>query len=222
MPFGPARRAMMAGALSTPLRSRAGGIVLAAVLVGCSGTESPSPSTTMPPTGESQAPAAGDGTACSPLSLRTPGGDPVDLNGEWGGGTWFSIPPSTGERTFILQIGECVWISITDDQFRDDPTPNRSLLGQMFGRISSDFRVTGDLVTIFRWVDPFTYGEQPRLAPVRLVIDFEDGSGRMLLREDREPGVQGPRCPNPVMWCPDPTELVKLTDLSEPSPEPSS
>jgi hypothetical protein len=144
----------------------------------------------------------------------------VDLNGEWTG-DWFNIPPSTGQRTFILQVGDCIWASISDDQFRASPTVSRSLLAQYVGRLQPDFSVTGNLVTLFRWVDPFTYGEQPVLSPVDLLIAW-DADGAVHLTEDREPGVQGSRCPNPVMWCPAPTVLDKLGDTPQTSPGPAS
>jgi hypothetical protein len=151
---------------------------------------------------------------CPTIDLREPSGSVVDLTGEWTG-DWFDIPPSTGQRTFLLQVGDCVWASVSDDQFRAAPAESRSLLAQYVGHVNTDFSITGSLVTIFRWVDPFFYGEQPVLSPVNLVITW-DADGAIQLVEDREPGVQGSRCPNPVMWCPAPTVL----DLVIPGPEP--
>ncbi len=132
-------------------------VAVLVVLTACQSTETPAQ---LSP-GASPSPVAAS-VECASTELRLPTGEIVDLNGEWGGGTWFTIPPSTGERTFILQNGNCVWISISDDQFRESPTANRSLLAQFFGHIDADFSVSGDLVTLFRWVDPFYYGSRPR------------------------------------------------------------
>ena len=155
---------------------------------------------------------------CASTELRLSTGEIVDLNGEWGGGTWFTIPPSTGERTFILQEGACVWISISDDQFRESPTTSRSLLAQFFGHIDADFSVSGDLVTLFRWVDPFYYGDQAEVAPIRLLIEDDPDNGQLRIREDRVQGIQGPRCTSPEFFCPYPTILYRVSDLPAPSP----
>lgn len=201
----------------TMARTRAA-LVVAALLAGCS-AGSPPPSGTAPAGGS---PPASGIEACGPVDLRSPSGVPVDLNGEWGGVAlgghdWFSTP-GTGERTFIQQIGDCVWMSISDDQFRANPKPNESLMAVYVGKIHPDFSVTGDLVTLLRYIDPFTYGTQSITAEVRLRIEF-DANGRIQMVEDRVWGVPGPRCPNPEFWCPEPTMLRQL--VAEPGPSPS-
>ncbi len=183
------------------------------VLAACQSTETPAQSSPS----ASPSPVAAS-VECASTELRLPTGEIVDLNGEWGGGTWFTIPPSTGERTFILQNGNCVWISISDDQFRESPTANRSLLAQFFGHIAADFSVSGDLVTLFRWVDPFYYGEQAEVAPIRLLIEPDPDTGQLRIREDRIQGVEGPRCTSPEFFCPYPTILYRVSDLPAPSP----
>jgi hypothetical protein len=182
------------------------------LLAGCS-TDSPTTST---PTSASGSPPPAGVEACGPVDLRSPNGETVDLNGEWGVGEWFSTP-GTGERTFIQQVGDCVWIAISDDQFRANPEPNASLLAVYEGQVHPDFSVTGNLVTLLRWVDPFTYGAQSVKTDVRLRIEF-DSDGHAILVEDRVQGVPGPRCPNPEFWCPAPTVLEKLAALPQPSP----
>lgn len=186
-------------------------LVVIALLAGCSAS-SPAGSA---PESAAGSPQAGV-EACGPVDLRSPNGETVDLNGEWGGGEWFSTP-GTGERTFIQQVGDCVWMAISDDQFRTDPTPNESLLAVFEGRVHPDFSVTGNLVTLLRWVDPFTYGAQSVVTDVRMLITF-DGDGRMQLAEDRVQGVPGPRCPNPEFWCPAPTVLRQIVAQPQPSP----
>jgi hypothetical protein len=182
-------------------------------LAACQPTETPAQSS------GSASPSPVVATAeCAPTELRLPTGEIVDLNGEWGGGTWFTIPPSTGQRTFILQSGDCVWISISDDQFRASPTEGKSLLAQFFGHIDADFSVSGYLVTLFRWVDPFYYGEQAPVAPIRLVIEPDPDTGSLRLREDRVQGIEGPRCTSPEFFCPYPTVLYPISDVPAASP----
>ncbi|MGH2488984.1 MAG: hypothetical protein ACRDFR_05150, partial [Candidatus Limnocylindria bacterium] len=200
----------------TPLRTPAACVIsllLAGTLAACSTSPSAAPSDTAAgdPSQAASAIAPSRG-GCDPIDLRAPDGTTLNLTGEWGGGEWFATP-GTGERTFILQIGDCVWASITDDQFRDDPQPNASMLAQFSGRLAPDFSISGDLVALLRWVDPFTYGELEPLVPVRLLVEF-DSDGRVVLTEDREPGVEGPRCPNPVMWCPAPLGVLVLALLA--------
>lgn len=190
-------------------------ILLAAIVAGCV-MGSPAPST--PPSPAGSPPALG-AEACGSVDLRGPNGGTVDLNGEWGGGEWFSTP-GTGERTFVQQVGDCVWMSISDDQFRADPEPNGSLLAVFHGRISPEFFVTGNLVTLLRWVDPFTYGNQATLTDIRPRIEF-DADGTTLLVEDRVQGVAGPRCPSPEFYCPAPTVLRQLAP-GPPQPSPST
>lgn len=94
----------------------------------------------------------------------------------------------------------------------------KSLLALYVGTVHADFSVTGDLVTLLRWVDPFTYGPQSVTSEVRLRVEF-DANGRVQLAEDRVWGVPGPRCPNPEFWCPEPTLLRQI--VAEPPPSPT-
>jgi hypothetical protein len=78
------------------------------------------------------------------------------------------------------------------------------------GRIGSDFVITGDIV----WLAPRPIGapgNPARYAPLRMLIEFDD-AGEFVLREDRQPGVVGPRCPAPGGYCPDPLVLVPADD----------
>lgn len=189
-------------------------VALAGMALGaCQPSGSPQGSVSPPPSSAVGQPSGTED--CPAIDLRAPSGAVLDLTGEWTG-DWFAIPPSTGQRTFLLQDGDCVWASISDDQFRAAPTDSRSLLAQYVGRLNQDFSVTGTLVTLFRWVDPFYYGEQPLRSPMNLLVTW-DADGAIQLVEDREPGVQGPRCPNPVMWCPAPTVLRRTAPQTPPS-----
>jgi hypothetical protein len=198
---------------------RAGWAVsLLLLAVGCTPEASTSPagSAAESPSGN-PSPVAGSDD-CPAITILGPDGAAVDLTGEWGGGEWFPSPGS-GERTYMLQRGACVWASIMDTEFRADPQPEASQLGLFYGTLGSDMVVDGTLVVIYRWNDPFTYGNQaPGPLPMRLRLDFS-GDGLRLL-EDRQPGVQGPRCPNRDMWCPAPTVLEMIGTGAAPSPSP--
>jgi len=180
---------------------------------GPSGSRTPTPESSVAPTSDS-VPSAG--ALCPAMTLLSQDGEPVDLTGEWGGGEWFPTPGS-GERTFILQRGSCVWAVIMDAEFRADPRPQASQLAMYSGTLREDFTLTGTLVVMVRWNDPFTYGNQaPGPYPMDWRLEYDD-AGQIRLVEDRVPGVEGPRCPNPVMWCPDPTVLQPVAPLTEPA-----
>jgi hypothetical protein len=145
-------------------------------------------------------------------------GESVNLTGEWtgvGGTVWFLNVDGTGERTFILQSGDCVWISISDDQFRQQVPDEQSLLAQFSGTMTADYTVTGQLAALRLYNDPFAVGEYDQLTDVRLRIEWDE-DGRILLLEDREKGVVGPRCANAEMWCPDPFILQRVEDGTGP------
>ncbi len=124
----------------------------------------------------------------------------MDLSGDWTGTEWFA--ESIGqERTSIQQLGDCVWITITDASYRADPSAETGILGTLSGHVASDFMLAGDLVTL----------EGPAYAPVRLIVEFDE-DGRTRLREDREAGAEGPRCQDPRS-CPDPVQLARVVDV---------
>jgi hypothetical protein len=158
-----------------------------------------------------------DAVDCPTVTMTGPGGEPVDLSGEWGGGEWFPTP-GTDERTFILQRGACVWAVVMDAEFRANPSPDSSQMAMFYGTLREDFTIDGTLVVMVRWNDPFNYGNQaPGPYPMTWRLEYGE-SDQLTLVEDRVPGVQGPRCPNAVMWCPDPTVLVPIQLQAEPSP----
>lgn len=178
-------------------------------------------SSPMPSASASESPVAPSSPAsvadCPTVTMAGPNGEPVDLTGEWGGGEWFPTP-GTDERTFILQRGACVWAVVMDAEFRANPSPDASQLAMFYGLLREDFTIDGTLVVMVRWNDPFNYGNQaPGPYPMAWRLEYDE-SQQMTLVEDRVPGVQGPRCPNAVMWCPDPTVLVPIQLGPEPTP----
>lgn len=161
---------------------------------------------------------AGD-SPCSGAPLLAPDGMEVDLTGEWGSNPqWFIT--NEGERTFILQFRDCVWISITDDRFRNDPQQGESYLAQFSGRLSADFSINGILVTVLQHHVPLGgYEQQGAVFPIRLEIEWREADdGRISFREvpsDLRCGVQAG---NQTPLCPDPTILSRVEDLPAPSP----
>jgi hypothetical protein len=73
----------------------------------------------------------------------------------------------------------------------------------MLGRVGNDFVIDSTIVLL----GPHpTFVSLQYLAEVQLRIEF-DSAGEITLREDRIPGIQGPRCPNPLGVCPQPLHL---------------
>jgi hypothetical protein len=196
------RRAALLGASS----------LLAPILFACATPSvpdgSPSPSAS---------PAGAGGADCAPINLRAPDGTPIQLTGEWNSDPpWF--PGNDDERTFILHVRDCVWISVTDGDFRADPRPGGSYLAQFSGRLTPDRLVTGTLVTVLHREGPVgVYVQQGAVFPIRLEITW-DPDGRIHLREVRtqlrclvQTGTQQPYCP-PL------TNLSFADDLDESPP----
>jgi len=194
-------------------------VVIAFALAACSGPSTPNPAAASPTSSSEDRDASNLPAGCGPIDLVGPSGQRIDLTGEWGGDNWFS-GRSSGERTFLLQLGDCVWITITDRRFHDDPIQGASILGVLPGHITNDFVIVGDLVTILRDAPVGGFSDQQTFAAIRLVVDF-DADERILLREDREPQVQGPRCTHPPSACPDPIILFRVEDLPAPAPSPT-
>ncbi len=169
----------------------------ACVVAAC--TPSAAPPTSVPPTESLPAEVRNLPPGCDPIDLRSPDGQAVDLNGIWiqggeGGGT-----PATW---WIRTVGDCIWgTGIFDDYaegvFAFEYSPDA--VQGLQGRMGDDFVIDSTIV----FLGPCPCGVQ-YLAEARIIIDFDD-DGQIILREDREPGAEGPRCP--VFYCPDPLVL---------------
>lgn len=190
-------------------------LAAAAWLVGCA--SSSTPSTPLP--SASAGPISGElPPGCEPIDLRGPDGRPIDLTGAWS-----AAPESVGfyqspnETTWIRQVGTCAWAAIMDAEFRSDPNYVGDFylpagnLGTFSGRITDEFVIEGDLVSI-RHGSPLA----PTIfVPLRMLIEFGPG-GEILLREDRDPSVVSPRCYGTAAsdpYCPAPVVLLRVDDL---------
>jgi hypothetical protein len=145
-------------------------------------------------------PGRGLPPGCETIDLRSPSGERIDLTGEWadsGGGL-----ADTFERSWLNQIGDCVYGSVLGGAFVRDGDVEASLTN-LSGSVGSDFRIEFEVVMVFQDTQ-FAFGEYSIMP---MVIEW-DADGRMRLREDREPGDAAGRCiyvpqltcPSPVIW----------------------
>jgi hypothetical protein len=99
-----------------------------------------------------------------------------------------------------------VWITVTDERYHAQPVQGESILGVLFGSLATDSSISGDLVTILRDRPVGGFSDQQTYAAVKLLVQFDE-DGQITIREDRDPGVSGPRCTHPPSACPNPVEL---------------
>ena len=162
-----------------------------------------------PPTSPTQTPVADAGNlppGCSPIDLRTPSGERIRLDGSW-------AEVGTGGELMTWWIstqGNCVWGAGSID----DPPPAGTFearpdhVQSLRGLLGSDFVITGEIV----WLGGLPLGGAPGVpavySPLRMFVEFDE-AGEIRLREDREPGATGLRCPEPSGFCPAPLVLQR-------------
>jgi len=175
--------------------------LIGAAIVVAACTPSPAPPTSTPPAESSAAEVGNLPPGCDPIDLRTTSGQTVDLNGIW---IQDEIEGRQPSKWWIRALGDCVWGSGIYDTYTEDEFLSRSDSVQVLqGRVGNDFVIEGTIVLL---------GPHPAFAvlqyhaDVRIQIDI-DSDGGITLREDRVPGLQGPRCPDPVGYCPAPLLL---------------
>ncbi|MGH2489730.1 MAG: hypothetical protein ACRDFR_08970 [Candidatus Limnocylindria bacterium] len=179
-------------------------IGLALVASACATPAQPAASVLPSPT---PGPAAGNlPPGCNPIDLRAPSGERIELDG-----TWTEVGTAGDLMTWWIRTqGDCVWGagSIEDvgweGTFEGRPDQVQSLAGVL----GSDFVITGEIV----WLGALPIGAPGHPAPyspLRMFVEFDDAGG-ILLREDRQPGASGPRCPDPQGFCPAPLVLQRV------------
>ena len=145
---------------------------------------------------------------CEPIDLRDADGERIMLDGRWTEvGTEGREPTTWWIRTY----GDCVWGAGQIENIRPEGEVGSRPddVQTLSGRIGSDFVITGEIL----WLAPIPVNAPSspgRHATLRMLIEFDD-AGEIFLREDREPGVRGPHCPDPVSFCPPPL-LLQLAD----------
>jgi hypothetical protein len=65
------------------------------------------------------------------------------------------------------------------------------------GTIRDDFTIDG---TAFLMAPHAAFSQPQKAATLTVLVEFDDAGG-ISLREDRQPGVQGPRCHDPSVYC---------------------
>lgn len=203
-----------------PMNARSNGWLaaplLALILSACGPIGSSTPGASAP---GSTMPIPARDSPCSGAPLLAPDGLEVNLTGAWSANPKWSIG-NDGERTFILQFRDCVWISITDEGFRNDPQPGQSYVAQFSGRLSADFSVNGTLVTVLQHHSGLGgFEQQGAVFPIRLEIEWRDGDGgRISLHEVRSDLRCMVQAGSAVPLCPDPTILHRVEGEAESSP----
>jgi len=135
---------------------------------------------------------------CEPIDLRSPAGEAVDLNGIW---IQDDQEGRQAAKWWIRTLGDCIWGTGIYDVYTEDPVSAQPFSVQgLQGRVGNDFVIDATIILLGPHAAP------QYLAEVQLRIEF-DPAGEIILRENRTPGAQGPRCPDPVGYCPAPLLL---------------
>jgi hypothetical protein len=187
----------------SPKRSRlllAAGVLLASAC--SSGPPSAAPSALVESASAepTSPPATGLPAGCNDIDMRVPStGEALDLEG-----TWFVDPADGIPATWWTQpFGDCIWGTGIYDEIPEGFTAEAASVQTMQGTINNDFTIDSTVVLLGlhpEFVTPDLFAE------VHWRIEFDD-AGSVTLVEDREPGVAGPRCPDPVGYCPAPLVL---------------
>jgi hypothetical protein len=187
------------------------GVLSLGVMTGC--TPAPSSPASSAAGTEAPSPSAAAAVECPPIELRMPDGSLIDLSGIW---IQDADSSALQMKWWIRSLGDCFWASGIADIYTDDEFLSRvDSVQAMRGTVRDDFTVDGTIVLLGPH-PPFA--SPPYSSDVRLLIDFDQGEEappgdrEIMLRELREPGVQGPRCPDPVVYCPAPLLLRRQTD----------
>jgi hypothetical protein len=147
-----------------PSRWFAGALVVA-LLVGC--TTSPSPGSEGPSAAASPIIGSGSEDTCSPIDLRSPTGERIDLTGTWEGGLFVH---------HVRQVLDCVWWIGYARWPGTEPGELATLT--FFGRLASDFTLSGNWTTIVRPSGPSAYYDGPQEGDVAFTIRFDRDTGR--------------------------------------------
>jgi hypothetical protein len=143
---------------------------------------------------------------CVPIDLRAPNGERIELNGAWA-----EVGMAGDLMTWWIRTeGDCVWgagyIDEVPPEGSQDVRPDQ--VQSLAGRLGADLVITGEIISL--GAIPFSAPADPlRYSPLRMLIDVDD-AGDITLREDRQPGVTGPRCPDPAGYCPAPLVLQPI------------
>jgi hypothetical protein len=162
-------------------------------VVGC--TQAPAPPSASPPPASAESSAGQAGNlppGCERIELRNQSGELLTLDGIW-------IQAGEGDArpmTWLVQaFGDCFWATGIADDY--DASFQADAVQTIRGTIRDDFTIDGTAVLMGPHVGFF---QPARAATLTILVEFDDAGG-ISLREDRLPGVQGPRCYDPSLYC---------------------
>lgn len=138
--------------------------VIGTLLLGC--TAFPLPGSEGPSAAGSPIIGSGPADTCSPIDLRSPTGDRIDLTGTWEGGVFIN---------HVRQVGDCVWWIGYGRWPGTEPGELATLT--FFGHIASDFTLSGSWATIVRPDAPGVYYPGPPGGAVAFMIGFGPETG---------------------------------------------
>jgi hypothetical protein len=178
-------------------------ILLAAIAIGgCTASSSEPPASAAPTAVASESTAAGNlPPGCAPIELRAPDGRFISLSGVW-------VQEAEGNAEamtwWIETFGDCFWATGTADDLAEEGAASfADAVQSVRGTIRNDFTIDGVAVLL---APHRAFVPSPRYAEVTLRIVVDD-TGEITLEEDREPGVVGPRCVDPSIYCLEPLLL---------------
>ena len=143
-----------------------GGLLLLGT--GCQSGGVPGPSEFASPSVQS-APAA-DQLDCSPIALRTPGGQPIDLSGTWTGGN---------TRHDVRQLNSCVWWLGVSNWPGEEPGSAWAFV--FSGHLRPDFTLSGEWAEIYT-AELRTPGQG--VVTFEVQVTDENGEEAIVLRRD--------------------------------------
>ena len=176
------------------------GVALLLLVCGCAQSTSPSASV-VPSASPSEVAVGALPPGCEPMDLRDANGERIELDG-----TWTEASGGNQMTWWLRTEGDCVWGSghVADIAAPGAPAAAPHTVQSLSGRVGGDFVITGGIL----FLGPRPLGNLPPYSPLRMLLQFDDAGG-LVLREDREPGAVGPRCPEPTAYCPAPLVLER-------------
>jgi hypothetical protein len=96
---------------------------------------------------------------------------------------------------WVESFGDCFWATGFTDDYEE--SFQADAVQTIRGTIRDDFTIDGTAVLMAPHV---SYFQPQKAAALTVLVEFDD-AGEISLREDRQPGVQGPRCHDPSLYC---------------------
>lgn len=127
---------------------------------------------------------------CAPIDLRSPDGEVVDLTGVWAGSSRIAGRAETAQ---LLQMGDCVYASVRGENSIYSATgveTKAEIVTILVGHLRPDFAVAFEVLVVSQPV----WNTIAEYSAMVMVVEWDDTTGQIRLREDREPGTMAQRC----------------------------